>query len=230
MPAGLQILNDALIIQIDQDYKNLALVAKATVTTDTLLWSTSPFSSYVTVALPAGVVSPIIATSGSAPALIMNQSDTSVSILCKGAVGTSVTYYVFGEPSLTPAPNGTGLEVLTAAGEVAYSSEGLYLSVLDEITTSASSLNGGAGTIGGSGTFTGRTVAVVQNSGSFAQHTNGGQGNQGAVPATGYGAAAYTTPGHMTIECIRVFGFMAGEGYHQDGPNGAWLLIDVTNY
>lgn len=231
MVAGLQIKNDAYILQIDQDYKNLGLVAKATVATDTLLYAISPYSSYKTVALPGGLVNPVVAFSSTSPCIVMDQDDTAISLLCQGPIGTSVTYYVFAEVPTTAPAHGAGLVVFLGSGEVAYSSEFPYLRVLTTITTSAGSLNGGTGNIAASGSFTGKTVAVVQNSGSFAQHTNGGSGGAGTVPATAYGAGAYVPTGpYVQVDCIKVFGFGSVTGWHQDGPDGAWLVIDVTGY
>lgn len=228
--AGLQVKNDILSIQIDQDYKNLALVYKATITTDTLLYAVSPYSSYKTITLPVGVVNPVIAFSCGEPCLIMDQTDTVASLLCRGAVGTSITYFVFGEPPTTAPAHGEGLLVFTASGQVGYDTNFPYLRRLQSLTTASSSLNGGAGTIGTSSTFSGKTLAVVQNAGSFAQHTDGGSGGAGAVPATAYGAGVATFGTFAVITCFKVFGFNASAGWHQDGPNGAWLMIDVTGY
>lgn len=51
------------------------------------------------------------------------------------------------------------------------------------------------------------------------------------MPATAYGAGAYVPTGpYALVDCIRIFGFNAAVGWHQDGPNGEWLVIDVTNY
>jgi len=229
--AGLQIKNDALTIQIDQDYKNLGLVAKGTVTTDTLLYALSPYSSYKTITLPAGVASPVIAFSCGQPCLLMNQNDTTAALLCRGAVGTSITYYIFGEMPASAPAHGAGLLVFASAGVVGYNSEYPCLRRLQSITSNASSLTGES-CITASSSFTGKTVAVVQNSASFAQHTNGGSGGEGAVPATAFGAGASVQSGGTSIfiNSFKVYGFNASVGWHQNGPNGAWLVIDVTGY
>lgn len=113
--AGLQIINDGGSFQIDQTYRNLCLREKGTIATTATLSSGSSYVSFNR----TGLTSPIIAVGGSATASVQTYWDAANSrhgflISVNGAIGTSVTFYIFDVPKDLGATY--GFQVRDASG------------------------------------------------------------------------------------------------------------------
>lgn len=155
MPVGIEIRNNSGFIQIDGAYRNLAFDRKGTMTTDNVAVDTS----YGTIALTglSGFPAVMVQSTAGAYAIVTGFSGSScnVTIVAKGPVGTSVTYYVFTPPTVTPS---YGFEIRNAAGEVVFTAAHKYMKVVGEISGSASTSSADSATV----TMpAGRTYAVL---------------------------------------------------------------------
>lgn len=155
MPVGIEIRNNAGFIQIDGTYRNLSFDRKGTLATSNVAVDTS----YGTVALTglSGFPAVMVQSAAGAFAIVTGFSGSScnLTIVAKGPVGTSVTYYVFTPPTVTPS---YGFEIRNAAGQVVFTAAHKYMKVVGEISGSASTSGADTTTV----TMpAGRTYAVL---------------------------------------------------------------------
>lgn len=144
MTTGLQIVNDAGTILIDENYTNLALRLKGTVTLD---------SDGVALVAVAGLASPVVAVRCTTAQAYGELGSGNTSLRIRGNPGASVTYYIFD----TPVGSGLhqGLQVFNAAGVLCFDSGRSYARVRAAIT-------GDIRTAVGTYTYdSGRTYAVA---------------------------------------------------------------------
>jgi hypothetical protein len=141
---GVKFVNDAGTVQVDENYANLALRAKATVTTTTLAPVVGGGTSYVDVVYTGGST-PMLALScaalAAAPQLTVSGTTFTWRVYVLGAVGTAVTYYVFDRPAASTETH--GVRVRDAAGSLTFDSGQKYLRVIDTVDLAGS---GGVGT------------------------------------------------------------------------------------
>ncbi len=128
MPAGLRILNDSGTVQIDENYKNLVLIAKNTQNT----YPVPPFGPVysilaVVVDLPQSVV-PVIAVQSQYPTICQWLEWNSAiapnkwyaTIVVGATFSSTCSYYVFAAMPVV-SPTGPGLAVWNASGEPTFS-------------------------------------------------------------------------------------------------------------
>jgi hypothetical protein len=125
MTAGIQIVNENSVIQIDQDYKNLVMVAKGSVTTTGALPTTADISVTAN--------NPVIAFVSSVPVCVTRMQSSGTSWIYRvatfGAAAT-VDYYVFDTPELVTVSDTFGIEVRKADGSLAWHSSMKTLKVV----------------------------------------------------------------------------------------------------
>lgn len=147
MTAGIQLFNDGGSVIFDQDYTNVSLKTKGTVTIGA--------GGYTTVQV-ANCIMPVVALKFSGVGATYqwySSNGTTLNIMMVGTIGASVTYYVFDQPG---APANYGLVIYRADGSVAFDATKQYARVAD--------VWAGANFITNTGTrvyTSGRTYAVV---------------------------------------------------------------------
>lgn len=212
------------LIQIDQDYDNFALLASGSANTDNDLGT----SSYTTIAMPLGAISPVIALYSTTPTLIIQATTTSFSVFAKGLSPQTFEWFIFDEVITAPGP-GYGIRVRDpVTGKVRFDSRLKYMRVVGEGTLDAANISSTTdwGAISGA---TGRKLAAVQSKTGVRQLTNGGSGTPGTVPATTWGAgAASPSLGFLNKYSFAVYTFGASTGYDTGGTSARWLALDVT--
>lgn len=127
MPAGLTIVNDGNVVQIDENYRNLVLHSKQTVSIATQFQSSSVSGTVYTgtASVPAGVPH-VVAIA--APAGVALGPQTAAGVLSLFArAQTQATVYVFAAPGASGAT--AGLQVFNAAGEPVFDSTLQYMRV-----------------------------------------------------------------------------------------------------
>lgn len=169
MPSGIQVINNAGTILIDENYSNLAVRASGTVTGSTSSTGRLDF------AVASGLNAPMFAIAPSAAqfSVLAYRPDTNV-IKIQGRDNTQSTnfpYFIFD----TPVASGLnyGLQVFNASGVLTFDSNLKYARVVDVF--------GGTTEASWAGTRTyasGRTYAVVELGRAFTKTTeNLGGGN-----------------------------------------------------
>lgn len=228
-----KVLNTAGIVQISDDYHNLAFIQKSIVTT-----TTSIFTNGSTVTVSGGTftytgTTPIIAIRSSALATITGASKSgstwTYSFAIAGPIGSTATIYIFDEPQALSG-NEYGLIVKNASNKIVYDSNQKYMKLVDfQYLTMPNS-----GTIGVGGlptppsyTYTGNSskvyAAVFARPGGYTITYPGGPGVPSQTQSFVLGAK-YTSSG---IEFdMMSFGVIPSYNY----GNSAIMVIDVTNY
>lgn len=131
MPAGMQVVNDSGIIQIDQDYSNHLLVSKGrgvTVAGNSMASFTVPYNG-----------------NGNAPIICFKPVDTWAFVLsgpkrnqagqwviAADGVGKTVDWYVF-DTNVTAQDTGPGLSVYNGSGRLVYNSNQQALKVKQQV-------------------------------------------------------------------------------------------------
>lgn len=126
--AGLIIYNNTGNLVIDSDYKNLCMRGKGSINTTTLVGSCSGVSFQISglSATPLVVVSSTLGATAHVSAFAAGVA--TVEILCGGAVGSTVQYWVFDEPGVAVAPQ--YLAVYNAAGQCVFNAAEKYMRVV----------------------------------------------------------------------------------------------------
>lgn len=137
MTVGFEVIGDSGNILISQDYKNMQLVESGTVSPASGTYAgVSSFSR-------TGLVAPILFLSGPRRAMgyacKKSSGSTAFLIFADGASSAAVNYWIFDIATLIPS-NG-GLQVFTAAGELAFDSGAKTLRVIDQLPISSGSAN-----------------------------------------------------------------------------------------
>jgi hypothetical protein len=118
------------VLQIDETYANLALIATGQVAASTQVPGYFVFIYYATVTVSA--LNPLVAVRANYPVALraVRQSGSQwtfeLSVDSKTLDGTPITYYVFDTPPAPPA-HGVGLQVFNAAGRCTFDSSFKYM-------------------------------------------------------------------------------------------------------
>lgn len=218
MAFGIQIRNTAGSIQIDENYKNLALVAKSTIVT------TVSGGGWSHVDLTISGVHPVLAlrcTTAACYYYYVTNSGSSwtyrlfVNNATAGA--DTITYYVFDEPP-APVMSGFGMLVFNAAGEVTFDSRHKYLRVEDFVEHPHTEADL---------TFTaGRQYAAILSKPSIGL-TTGGMAPPYPLIRFGMGWRAITN-GMARRTVITATGSVSSP--MSAAYPGAATIVDVTNY
>lgn len=219
MPAGLQIFNDAGIIQLDESTLNFVMRQKGTVTCSSLQ-NTGGVNYYTTTITYTGGTSPMLAlactTDVTHSSLVVSGTTWTWTILSLTA-NASVGYWVF---DVAVNAETFGFEIYNSAGQKVFG-----------LTEKPMRIHGaGAGTY-----FSGRTYATIQTANGWRwfetnpggstyryQAFYGGSAVNGAVitvPAQGIRFEDYTIPGYGTF---------TPQSY--DPPALTYLAVDVTHF
>lgn len=136
MPAGVQIIGDSGVIQIDQNYFNVELQSKQTISTiaGEAIWQAGQSRLVVTTNINTA---PYVAIKPIANEIGLWRSELSGSTLtltyfCQAPIGTQIQVYFFGNPS--SSPSNFGLQVFNELGELTYDSNRKYARVLLKIS------------------------------------------------------------------------------------------------
>lgn len=136
MAAGIQVFNDSGNIQIDGDYLNLGLLAKVATTTNLASNLGIPYVTYAGTWIRYTTKNKknLIALRCARPAAAVRTIDNGTTytyeiIVYNSPVGTAITVYEFGEMPTGMTSSGTGFEVYTADGLLAFSSNYRYMKV-----------------------------------------------------------------------------------------------------
>lgn len=116
MAAGIEIRNASGTILVDENYFNLVLRTKSTIGFS----SSNGYSSFAQISVSSASFPVIAWECASLVAMThftKSGSTYTFHFACQGGNGTSCTFYVFGEPSLTENYGKAGFEVFNAAGQ-----------------------------------------------------------------------------------------------------------------
>lgn len=219
MAFGAKIINTASSVQIDQDFKNLALVAKSTIVT-----TVSSPSGYSYVDLTISGVNPVLALRCTTRAcyyfyVTNSGSNWTYRIYVNNATAgaDTITYYVFDEPP-APVMSGFGMVIFNASAQPCFDSRHKYLRVetfVEHPHTEADL------------TFTaGRSYAAVLSRPSIGL-TSGGMAPPYPLIRFGMGWMGITN-GMARRTVITATG-STGSPTSASYP-GAAMIVDVTNY
>lgn len=130
MTAGFQVINDAGTILIDENYKNISMKDKRTVTIGAAgapqLFGANQFTV-------ASCVSPVVfiqCSTGGCFVSGVTVSGGTATITVRGPAGVSVTVFTFDEPTV----GSFGLQVYNASGQVVFDSSNKYARVVDVVS------------------------------------------------------------------------------------------------
>lgn len=218
MSAGLEIYNQAGVLQISQDNKNFHLRQKGSVACNTA-WTSGGLTKYTATITYAGGTAPMIAIAtddGTAlgRACVYEQtlsgSTWTFKVVCLNA-GQVVDYWIF-DAGIAPAVT-VGLEVFNAAGELAYHTELGPLRI--------------AGAVGDT-LAAGRDYAVIQSTSAWtiteALIGGGNTRHQARLPGVRVSGDAVSVSG-MLVESY-TFPGSPGPGYTP--PESVKLVADIT--
>ncbi|ABK00171.1 p24 [Xanthomonas phage Xop411] len=231
MDAGLRIINDSGVVQIDSTYSNYYLHSKQVVTLAAV--PGFPRVSQVTVAPPYPSQC-LIALGGAAPVTIKGQTSNQVWIESSNDfIGSAVTVYYFVPANLSPLV-GTGeggLRVYGPTGALVFDNSAKMVKILGYVPDA----NGSSGLDTG---ISGQYAAVVLNDAYYISYNrvSGGQANNNAE-WTQTVSRAYVRP---TQTGLTFYGTTEVRGpftaSDNPPPNPVYigpmsvLLVDVTNY
>lgn len=230
MPTGFQAFNSNYITVIDDDFFNLCLVGKGSVTT-----SNNSNYSYVDVTLACR--EPTMAfkcTSGFAYILTQKNNGNGTWTFRFGASTGSRTidYWLFDIPP-SASNSRSGMQVFNAAGALIFDANYPYLSPVSFYQNVDGSLIGGDVTLYGT---PGRQYAVVQNYAQMLQYvgeeTPGGAG-AGTVYNVSIDASCAHFPNNNTLVLGMRLVYYATTGtvaFRGGGGTASYLLVDVTNF
>lgn len=123
MPAGLTVVNDSNVVQIDENFRNLVLQSKQTVNLTTR-FQTSSYTGTVTVPTSTPCV---VAVASPSTGVTIGPVTTAGVLTLYGRTQSQATVYVF--CPATSAPSTVGLQVFNAAGEPVFDSGLQYMRV-----------------------------------------------------------------------------------------------------
>ncbi|RWD47474.1 hypothetical protein [Mesorhizobium sp.] len=222
MPAGLKIINDAQTIQIDETYKNLALIYTGTIT----VWTSVTFGSSdvqcYTASLTMPGSCPILAFTSTGGANVLHRYNNGNGTFTFDLIAIAhpepppvLNYYVFDLPSQLP-PISDGLVVRSASNEIVFQSNGKPLKPIDFKQETSNT---------GDTTYTydaTKTYAVIPNGNPFKTQLI-------FIPVT---TGRFYTPGTGGVGSkVGTFvGFAGGASFTPAFIDTAIIIVDVTNY
>lgn len=161
MPAGIEVINNASTVLIDENYSNLAVRASGTLTASTASTGRVTLAS-------SGLNSPMFAIAPSAQQFsVVRFNSTTGDIVIQGrnlTQSTNFPYYIFDLPVASSV--NAGLKVYNASGVLTFDSNLKYARVVDVFGGSAEANWAGARTY-----TSGRTYAVVELNQAFTRTT-----------------------------------------------------------
>jgi hypothetical protein len=206
-------------LQVDENYRNLFLRAKANAATTSQALPSSGFGvSFATITIPNCSQLPLIAIRSAdysflGEMLIDGSGTVTVRVYIVGAIGTAFTWYAF--DALTSATT-VGVKVWNAAGQLVFDAGAKPMRITDGFSTPGDS--------GTTNSYTpGRTYAVVNSAGVWVSSFSGSP--------TGYVVrvhGAKVTNETVQIAPVQIVG-QAGSSFEQRRPSYS-LVVDVTNY
>lgn len=222
MPAGLQVMNNSNIVQIDSTYANYVLWSKGTATASTVPgWAVS---GMYTVSISSNRKNSIIAIRCASNFVVLNSLDAAGNVvhqvLVEGAV--SFDYFIF-----TADPPGAatfGMEVYNESGVRVYQATEKYLKMLGFYTTAVAA--GTSGTI----STPNKTPAYICASycalfeGSTVPNPNGAPISHGVLRSL-MGA---TYAGGASYKSRTISEFDANRGT-SNNAYASFILVDVDN-
>lgn len=231
MDAGLRVINDSGVVQIDSTYSNYYLHSKQVVTLAAVSGQSRISQVGVTPPYPSQC---LVAVGGAAPVTIRGQSSNQIWIESSNDfIGSAVTVYFFVPANLSPLV-GTGeggLRVYGPTGALVFDNSAKMVKILGYVPDS----NGSSGVDTG---IAGQYASVVLNDAYSITYNrvSGGQGNNNAsYTQTVYRVYVQTTQTGLTFySTTKVRGpFLASDNPPPNpvyiGPMSV-LLVDVTNY
>ncbi|GGA05474.1 hypothetical protein [Dyella caseinilytica] len=142
MPVGFQVFGDSGAVQIDDNYANLALVGKGTLSPGNPgqdggnMMQVSTGAANAMIFLRASQI-------GVAVGAVSDSGGVRTFTIWMASGVTSVNYWVFGTP---PAPTSRfGLQIFRSDGQCTFDSANKYMRVIGNIDTSSATIGGTAG-------------------------------------------------------------------------------------
>ncbi|GEM_PF-6981959 len=234
MPAGFQAFNTATgSVQVDENYANLALLTKVTITSA----ANGNWAATATLSV-ASPTMPVVAVQSAVFVQLFRvyQSGGNWTFVYHAAsAGAAINCYVFGKP-VAPSGSGAGLQVFDASGSLTFDSRLKYARVAQMIS-GASYASTPAVTLP-----SGRTYAAVQcrYAGEYelaVQEDDGGPSgslNQREDFRGGLGlriAGNVATPGYFQVFYrLMPTTLNVNDGYFVQWQPYQWLILDVTGY
>lgn len=131
MPYGFYARNDAGTIQIDDQFKNLALASKGVGSTTT---SSDSAGSFLTISHVGST--PLIFWQCAVGAVVSSQSSggtTTWTLYCATAASQVITWFIFDAPEVIPETERYGLKVRNSLGQTTFHSQHRYMKVVDSL-------------------------------------------------------------------------------------------------
>ncbi|MCE7762959.1 hypothetical protein GQL56_09930 [Pseudomonas putida] len=131
MPAGLQVINDNGILQVDESFKNMVLTQKGTVTLSRPSGvGAVPYqaAAYATIAYPVSARQPVLALRSNALVCYL-ANDNGFTVF--GSASGAIDYYIFDQIGFGTSAGNIGLQVFDANGSEVFNSNNKYMKVLD---------------------------------------------------------------------------------------------------
>ena len=158
MAAGLQIINDSGIVQIDENYSNLEFFSKISVGVGV----GNGIKTTFTTSAPVNEVIAIGET-GSGWAFVTRNSAGNWTLTSFMTVATTVTLYSFGTPSQTTTGN-SGLQIFNGSGQVTFHYSKNYMRVVDCFAVPSLASPTQTGGAGAKSYAAGKSYAVIYSS------------------------------------------------------------------
>lgn len=133
MPAGLQVINDNGILQVDESFKNMVLTQKGTVTLGRPGGvGVVPYqaAAYATIAYPVSARQPVLALRSNAHVCYLT-NDNGFTVFGPSSGVVTVDYYIFDQIGFGAPAGNIGLQVFDVNGAEVFNSNNRYMKVLD---------------------------------------------------------------------------------------------------
>ncbi|NIF28322.1 hypothetical protein F3J44_18295 [Pantoea sp. Tr-811] len=238
MPAGLQVFNDAGVLQIDGTFKNMVLTAVGTATLGKVGGAgiqPYPSAGYYRISYPVSSRQPILALRSSANVCFLTD-DNGFTVF--GAEGTSIGFYVYDRVDFGNGAGNSGFQVFNEQGVEVFNANNRYMRVLGSYSVNipVTDLSNTAPTPTFSGVVdSNKAVAVCMGVQSTGHYTDSGGTSQQPAAIIRYWQCQVRTPDANTFTLsngiIQVF---AGPITVPPGTTGSispynsGLLLDVT--
>lgn len=247
--AGLQILNDSFTFQVDQTYKNQALVSKTSPTMTSASTFNPPNGYGCSVTITA--VHPIVAFACSAPCCLYSASHSGSSFTFNfyaqdpGTGTPTITVYIFDDVDQATITDNFGLEVFDASGNRVFHSSQQPLRIVDGQAFADPDDSTLPMIDPGPTSFTytsGHSYAVIPSSAYVRNETYLSDTSYGSLPPgkSWYEDRQYKDGASVASNVVTLDVMTVTISHHSAGPADAttesahgqlqWLIIDVTNY
>lgn len=229
MGAGFQVFNNDNIIVIDENFFNLCLVNKGSVTT-----SNNPSYSYVDITLTCS--QPTIAfkcTSGFAYVLTQRNNGNGTWTFRFGAstANQTINFWLFDTPKMNGS--NSGFQVFNSAGALIFDASFPYLSPVSFYQNTDGGLISNDITLSGT---PGRQYAIVQNYMSMIQFVgeeNPGGSGAGTIYNVAMSASCvkFSNDNTAILGMRQVYYAITGTvAFRGGGGTASYLLVDITNF